>query len=199
MLHKIKDNRTISAVFLSSYLLNWSIAHISSAQLYCVIFEYLFYMNGSQRIFKSNTSCHRYAAFFISSVSLGNKIAQICFAVILEPLRSTKTASNSFIFFRLKGRISSLWNFVSRRIISHYWNDKLCFFIPFHIFIFMCCKSVAEVFSQNIKCPKALCFQGFPSTCKPVCIIPTQSYQSVWESDPAIRGWYPLPHGWYDR
>ena len=29
-------------------------------------------------------------------------------------------------------------------------------------------------FYQNIKCPKALCFQGFPGTCKPVVIIPTR-------------------------
>ena len=28
--------------------------------------------------------------------------------------------------------------------------------------------------SKNIKCPKALCFQGLPGTSKPVCIIPTR-------------------------
>ena len=49
-------------------------------------------------------------------------------------------------------------------------------------------KVLQKHFRQNIKCPKALCFQGFSGTCKPVDIIPTRWCRWAWGSGPSEHG-----------
>ena len=74
-------------------------------------------------------------------------------------------------------QISPLYNkndcdYCTHSILLSTFDSHLQLFL-FAFFTLRVAKVLQNRFYQNIKCPKALYFQGFSGTCKPVDIIPT--------------------------
>ena len=76
---------------------------------------------------------------------------------------------NCFHLFTATHMFLILSSYIERYVTNKPPATVLFVFSAVHI-----AKVLQMRFRQNTKCPKTLCFQGFPGTCKPVNIIPTR-------------------------